>query len=67
MIHDYMKTEKMSGVRIPDLKGHVKIALKDTRTGKTDIVFEGNNIITDAVKDIFASNLCGGMYSAIAD
>lgn len=61
MIHDYMKTEKMSGVRIPDLKGHVKIALKDTRTGKTDIVFEGDNIITDAVKDIFASNLCGGM------
>lgn len=61
MIHDYMKTEKMNGVRIPDLKGHVKIALKDTRTGKTDIVFEGDNIITDAVKDIFASNLCGGM------
>ena len=61
MIHDYLRTEKMSGVRFPTIKGHVKIALKDIRTGKTDIAFEGDNIITDAVKDIFASNLCGAM------
>lgn len=61
MIHDYMKSEKVRGIQLPDIKGHVKIALKDIRTGECKTAFEGDNIITDAVKDIFASNLCGAM------
>ena len=61
MVHDYFTTEKIGRFSFPTIKGHVKIALKDIRTGKTDIAFEGDNIITDAVKDIFASNLNGSM------
>lgn len=61
MVHDYFTTEKIGRFSFPTIKGHVKIALKDIRTGEVKTAFEGDNIITDAVKDIFTSNLCGAM------
>jgi len=60
MIHDYLRSEKMSGVRMPKLKGHVRIRLYNPNTWKQEIV-EGDNMITNAISDIFASNLCGVM------
>ncbi len=61
MIIDNFRSEKLNKIGFPKLKGHVKVALKDVRSGKTDIAFEGDNMITDAVADIFASNLAGAM------
>lgn len=65
MIHDYLTSEKMNGVRLPKLKGHVKLVLHNPRTGKNE-VHEGDNMITNALKDIFASNYAGAMdYSKL--
>lgn len=61
MFKDNIRAEKLNRIRFPKIKGHVKIALKDVRSGRTDIAFEGDNMITDAVADIFASNLAGAL------
>ena len=60
MIVDSMKTEKFSQIKLPQLKGHVKIRLHNPNTWKTEVI-EGDNMITDAVKDIFAANYCGAL------
>lgn len=61
MIHDYIKKSQVGRSIFPKIKGHLKIELKDVRTGRTDIAFEGDNMITNALKDIFASNYCGAL------
>lgn len=61
MIKDCMQNERISGYKLPKIKGHVRIELKDVRTGKREIAFEGNNMITNALRDIFASNYCGAL------
>lgn len=40
-------------------KGHVKVTLRDAKTGQIDQVVEGDNIVTDAVKDLLANNVLG--------
>lgn len=60
MFHDKMKRERLNSIGFPMLKGHVKIRLHNPNTWKTEII-EGDNMITDAVSDIFAANLCGSM------
>jgi len=45
-------------VRLPKLKGHIKLTLHNCRTGKNE-VYEGDNIVTNAVRDIFANNYLG--------
>lgn len=57
---DSITREAIGGVRFPKLKGHVAIRLHNPTTGKTEII-EGDNMITNAVKDIFASNFCGAL------
>lgn len=42
------------------LKGHVKITLHNCRTGKNEVI-EGENMVTHAVRDIFANNYLGGI------
>ena len=61
MIHDFIHAERFSQIKLPKLKGHVKIELRDERTGKKTIAYEGDNMITNALKDIFASNYCGAL------
>lgn len=56
-----MKAERFSYAKLPKLKGHVKIELKDIKTNKTETAFEGDNLITNAVSDIFASNYGGAL------
>lgn len=41
------------------LKGHVKLTLSDAKTGRTKTIVEGENVITDALKDIFGSDELG--------
>lgn len=60
MIKDTIKLNGMNGIKIPQIKGHVKIRLYNPNTWKQEII-EGDNMITNALRDIFASNLCGVM------
>lgn len=57
---DRYRAENIGGLKLPKLKGHVKITLHNCRTGKNEVV-EGDNIVTNAVRDIFANNYLGGI------
>lgn len=62
---DKFKTADFGSMRPSRLHGHVKVTLKDTRTGETKKV-EGDNIVTNAIYNIFARNICGGVdYSKL--
>lgn len=47
-------------IRPIPLKGHVKITLHNCRTGKNEVQ-EADNLITNAVADIFENNYMGGL------
>ena len=52
--------------KIPELEGRVCIETRDARTGEIVQRVEGKNLVTNAVRDIFASNYFGGMnYSKL--
>jgi len=57
-MRDKIKTVPFGSVKFPELKGHMKMTLTDIHTGK-ERVYEADNVITDAVKDIFANNYLG--------
>lgn len=59
MIKDNMSKQKFNNAKLPKLKGHVKLTLRDAETGKIDKEIEGDNIITNGVRDIFACNYLG--------
>ena len=60
MIHDFTSKSRIGRSDFPKLKGHLKIELKDSK-GRAVKTIEGDNMITDALKDIFASNYCGAL------
>lgn len=60
---DRYRAENIGGLKLPKLKGHVKITLHNCRTGKNEVV-EGDNIVTNAVRDLFALNYLGGINYA---
>ena len=65
MVKDRSSLLRVEGVRFPKLKGHIKLTLHNCRTGKNEVV-EGDNIITNAVRDIFLNNQLGGIdYSKL--
>ena len=59
-VRDRYKSDYFSQLNMPKLKGHVKMTLHNCRTGKNE-VYEGDNIITNAIRDIFARNYLGGI------
>ncbi len=64
MIADTMKrTEEFGMQKLPNLEGRVKLTLHNSLTG-SDKVIEGKNIVTNAVRDIFARNILGGLNYA---
>ena len=48
------------GMKLPKLKGHVKITLHNPTTGKNEVI-EGDNIQTKALEDIFMANYLGSV------
>lgn len=58
MIKDTMQLNGFNKVKMPKLKGHVKVTLHNCKTGKNEVV-EGDNIVTHAMRDIFANNYLG--------
>lgn len=57
---DKLKTIRQGEIKTPQLKGHVKITLRDVVTDETKVI-EGDNIVTDAIKDIFTNNYIGAV------
>ena len=67
MVRDYKRTEEFGMPKLPQLKGHVKLTLHNCKNGKNEII-EGENIVTNAVRDIFLNNSMGGVdYSMLLD
>ena len=61
MIKDSFNKQIIQPVILPKLKGHVKLTLRDAKTGKIEKVAEGDNIVTNAVRDIFSNNSLGAL------
>ena len=65
MIKDKYELTNFTKVKMPKFKGHIKITLHNCRTGKNE-VYEGENIVTNAVRDILGANYLGAVdYSKI--
>ena len=60
VIKDKTELNGFNSMRLPKLKGKVKITLHNCKTGKNEIV-EGENIVTNAVRDIYLNNVMGGV------
>ena len=60
IVDKYHSQEVLGGFRLPKLKGHVQIKLHNCRTGKNEII-EGENIVSNALRDIMAANYLGGI------
>ena len=60
MNKDTIQLNGFNQFRMPKLKGHVKITLHNPTTGKNEVV-EGENIVTNAVRDIMSANYLGGV------
>lgn len=60
MIKDRIQLQGFPTMKMPKIKGHVKIRLYNPNTWKQEII-EGENMITNALTDIFASNYCGAL------
>ena len=64
-LEDKIRSSELNKMRLPRLKGHVKVTLHNCNTKKNE-VWEGDNIVTNAVRDIFALNYMGGItYSKL--
>lgn len=61
MIKDTHELQNFNAIQAPKLKGHVKVMFHNPTTGKTETVSEGENIVTNAVGDIFANNIFGAV------
>ena len=55
---EHMNKFDLRGLKLPKLKGHVKITLRDLYHTR---VIEGENLITDAIADILANNYVGAI------
>ena len=65
MIADKFNRTKTGRMGLPKLKGKVKITLHNPKTGKNEII-EAENLVTNAIYDIFANNIMGGLdYNAL--
>ena len=60
MIKDTTQLQGFPQMKLPKLKGTVEIKLHNPTTGKTEI-HRGENMVTNAVRDILTSNWCGCM------
>lgn len=57
---DTFRSLEFNNIKLPRIKGHVKVILHNPRTGKNEIK-EGDNIVTNAMADIFDNNYMGGI------
>ena len=58
---DLMRRGNVSDLRAPALHGHVQIKTYYAKSGNLAEVVEGDNIVTNALRDIFANNYLGSL------
>ena len=58
IIKDTKELTGFNTLNIPKLKGHIKITLKNVHNRKTEVI-EGDNIVTNAVRDVLGANYLG--------
>jgi len=61
MALDFIRRDQIEGYKLPTLHGHVKIKTYYAKSGNLAEVVEGDNIVTNALKDIFANNYLGSL------
>ena len=61
MALDFIRRSELEGYKLPALHGHVKIKTYYAKSGNLAEVVEGDNIVTNALKDIFAANYLGSV------
>lgn len=61
---DSIEKKAASGLNLPKMHGHTKITLRDAKTGKITDTREKDNLITDALQNIFANNIFGAINYA---
>lgn len=65
MMKDKYELKGFNTPKLPKLKGHVKVTLHNCKNGKNEVI-EGDNIVSNAVRDIFANNAAGAVdYSKL--
>lgn len=65
MVKDKYELNGFNQVKLPKLKGHIKLTLHNVHNGKNE-VYEGENIVTNAIRDIMANNYLGAVnYSTL--
>lgn len=58
---DNFRDKQFGGIKLPHFEGRVKLTLHNCMNHKDEVVIEGKNTITNAVRDILARNLNGGL------
>lgn len=58
-IKDHVNPEHIGGITAPELKGTVTVMLSNAKTGEIEQVVRGENLVTDALKDILETNHLG--------
>lgn len=61
MALDFIRREKVRDFKAPVLHGHVKIKTYYARSGNLCEVVEGDNLVTNALADIFKNNYLGSL------
>lgn len=56
---DDIYTQNVGGLKLPKLKGEVTVKLFNAETGELEQEAHGENMVSNAMKDIFASNYFG--------
>lgn len=56
---DDIHTQNVGGLKLPKLKGEVTVKLFNAKTGELEQEAHGENMVSNAMKDIFASNYFG--------
>lgn len=59
-----IQKQGIGGMTLPKLHGHTKIVLRDAKTGKITDVVEKDNLVTNALSDLFSFNNYGSMNYA---
>lgn len=60
MFIDKTKKSTIGNMNVPHLHGHTKVTLTDIKTGEIE-VYEKDNMVTDAVENLYSKNLYGVM------
>ena len=63
MIKDTHELNSFGSPKFPKLKGHIKVTLHNVHNGKNE-VYEGDNVVTNAVQDIASANFLGALNYA---